>query len=68
MDVIGASHLRRAIAQQEHWRLAVAVREGRQPGRDPDAANLVDFEGGLRTYRGDDGREFVKRLLADAWV
>jgi hypothetical protein len=68
MDAIGAQHLRRAIEQQRHWRLAAAVREGRQEGRDPDASNLVDFDDTRRTYRSRDGRVFEKRLLNGCWT
>jgi len=68
MDVIGAQHLRRDIAQQQHWRRAAAVREGRQDGRDPDASKLVEFDETLRRYRSRDGRTFEKRLLDGCWV
>jgi hypothetical protein len=68
MDAIGAQHLRRAIEQQRHWRKAVAVREGRQPGRDPDVAQLVDFAGSSRRYRSRDGMIFEKRLLDGCWI
>ena len=68
MDANGAAHLHRAIAQHQHWRQAVAVRDGRQPGRDPDAVHLVDFGETIRAYRTGDGEEFVKRLQDDAWV
>jgi hypothetical protein len=68
MDAIGAQHLSRDIAQQQHWRKATAVREGRQAGRDPDASNLVEFDEALRRYRGRDGRTYEKHLLDGAWV
>jgi hypothetical protein len=68
MDAVGAQHLRRAIEQQRHWRRAAAVRDGRQPLRDPDASNLVDFAGSVRRYRSRDGYVFEKRLRDDAWV
>jgi hypothetical protein len=68
VDAVGAQHLRRAIEQQHHWRQAPAVREGRQPVRDPDVSHLVDFTGALRRYRSRDGRVFEKRLLDGAWI
>jgi hypothetical protein len=68
MDAIGAQHLRRDIDQQQHWRSAASVREGRQDGRDPDAAHLVEFDDALRRYRSRDGRTFEKRLLDGCWV
>ena len=68
MDAIGAQHLRRAIEQQRHWRQAVAVREGRQPVRDPDVSQLVDFDGLRRRYRSSDGKVFEKRLLDGCWI
>jgi hypothetical protein len=68
VDANGAAYLHRAIEQQQHWRQAVAVRDGRQPGRDPDVVHLVDCGDRIRTYRTGDGEEFVKRLEDDAWV
>lgn len=68
MDAIGAQHLRRAIEQQRHWRQSVAVREGRQPVRDPDVSQLVDFAGLRRRYRSRDGKVFEKRLLDGCWI
>jgi hypothetical protein len=68
MDAIGAQHLRRAIEQQRHWRQAVAVREGRQPVRDPDVSRLVDFAGLRRRYRSRDGKVFEKRLFDGCWI
>jgi hypothetical protein len=68
MDVAGAQHLRRSIEQQQHWRRAAAVRDGRQPVRDPDLPQLVDFAGALRRYRSVDGQVFEKRLRDGCWV
>jgi hypothetical protein len=68
MDANGAQHLRRDIEQQQHWRTAEAVRDGRQQGRDPDASNLVEYEEKLRRYRSRDGRLFEKRLLNGSWI
>jgi hypothetical protein len=68
MDAVGAQHLRRAIEQQEHWRLAAAVRDGRQAPRDPDVSELVEFEHAYRRYRSRDGRSFEKRLLDGCWT
>jgi len=68
MDAVGAQHLRRAIEQQEHWRRAAAVREGRQAPRDPDVSELVEFEHSFRLYRSRDGRSFEKRLLDGCWT
>jgi hypothetical protein len=68
MDAEGAQHLRRAIEQQEHWRRAEAVREGRQASRDPDISELIEFEHAYRRYRSRDGRFFEKRLLDGCWT
>jgi hypothetical protein len=68
MDAEGAQHLRRAIEQQQHWRLAAAVRDGRQAARDPDVSELVEFDHVLRRYRSRDGRVFEKRLLDGCWT
>jgi hypothetical protein len=68
MDAVGAQHLRRAIEQQRHWRQASAVLDGRQPGRDPNVSELVDFVGARRRYRSRDGQVFEKRLLDGCWI
>ena len=68
MDATGAQHLRRAIEQYRHWRLAAAVRVGLQPERDPDAADLVELDDELRRYRSRDGRSFEKRLVDGCWI
>ena len=67
MDVSGARALRRRIAQQAHWRQAPAVRDGRQPGMDPDLDALRELDREERVYR-DDSSSFVKRLVDGAWV
>jgi hypothetical protein len=68
MDAVGAQHLQRSIEQQRQWRRAAAVLEGRQPLRDPDVSDLVDFDGECRRYRARDGRVFEKRLLDGCWI
>ena len=68
MDAAGAQHLVRAIEQQQHWRRASAVRDGRQAARDPDVSELVDFDHALRRYRSRDGNVFEKRLLDGCWT
>ena len=68
VDVIGAQHLLRAIEQQRHWRQAAAVRDGRQAGRDPHSAELIELGQALRRYRSRSGRVFEKRLLDGCWV
>jgi len=66
MDPAGAAALRARLEQQQHWRLAPAVLEGRLPGSDPDAQALVEIRGDERLYEDGDG-PFVKRLIAGAW-
>ena len=66
MDPAGAAALRDRLEQQEHWRLATAVLEGRLPRRDPDAYALHEYRGDERLYEGANGR-FVKRLIGGAW-
>jgi hypothetical protein len=60
-------HLQRRIEQQQHWRQADAVRDGREPASDPDAADLVEWGGELRRYEASGGRMFVKRLVDGVW-
>jgi hypothetical protein len=62
MDGNGARALLARI-ERTHWSLAGAVRDGRQPERDPDADLLLEVGEGFRLYDG--GRE--KRLVGDAW-
>jgi hypothetical protein len=67
VDARGAEHLVRAIRQQQHWRLAPAVRDGRQPHRDPHVSQLVEFADAVRRYLSPDGVPFEKRLSGDVW-
>lgn len=67
MDVAGAQALRVRIEQQEQWRLAEAVREGRQPLVDPDLHALREFRGDVRVYDARFG-SFAKRLVDGAWA
>jgi hypothetical protein len=71
MDAAGAPTLRRRIEQQEQWRLAAAVLDGRQPAVDPDLEDLVSFERGLRVYSGrkmrDHTTHLCKRLIDGVW-
>lgn len=75
MDTNGARHLAVRIAQQEHWELAQAVREGRQPASDPDREQLEALGEGCRIYAthitdGQNGttvERFLKTLVDDSW-
>jgi hypothetical protein len=66
MDPAGAAALQARLEQQQHWQLAAAVREGRQPRADPDVQALLAFHGDERSYRSDG--PFVKRLVDGAWA
>lgn len=63
MDGNGARELSKRIEQHEHWLQADAVRDGRQPASDPDAADLERIEDGFRVYAGG----LCKRLLDGRW-
>lgn len=75
MDTNGARHLAVRIAQQEHWELAQAVREGRQPASDPDRDQLEALGEGCRIYAnhitdgeyGTTVERFLKTLVDDSW-
>jgi len=67
MDPAGAAVLRARLEQQQHWRLAPAVLEGRLPGSDPDVQALRDIRNDERRYEDRDG-PFVKRLIDGAWA
>ena len=67
MDPAGAAVLKARIEQQEQWRAAAAVREGRQAHVDPDLPALRELRGTERVYQ--DGLEsFMKRLIGENWV
>lgn len=36
--------------------------------RDPDIAQLLDFDGAVRRYRSTDGASFEKRLRDGLWL
>jgi hypothetical protein len=68
MDTNGARHLAARIAQQQHWELAQAVQDGRQPASDPDGEQLEAIGDGCRLYatevtNGANGRTIVQRFL-----
>lgn len=75
MDTNGARHLAVRIAQQQHWELAQAVREGRQPASDPDGEQLEALGDGCRLYAtevangasGPTVRRFLKTLVDGSW-
>jgi hypothetical protein len=74
MNARGGQLLAFRIAEQEHWRMAEAVREGKQPPRDPDGAALVEIGERVRRYRSDAvqtqggvGSEDVEKRLVDGW-
>ena len=71
MDAAGAERLRWRIEQQEHWRQAEAVRDGRQPSVDPDLYELESLENGLRLYSPRMTRDglmrLCKRLVDGVW-
>jgi len=70
MDAAGAAELRKRLEQQHHWRLAEAVRDGRQPATDPDFLELEEIGDGVRLYRAENGAEghrMTKRLVDGHW-
>jgi hypothetical protein len=71
VDAAGAEKLRWRIEQQEHWRRAQAVLDGRQPSVDPDLEALEMFEADLRVYasrmRGSNEVRLCKRLVDGVW-
>ena len=60
MDARGAQILRDRIAQQQHWELAEAVRDGRQSRTDPDRDALEDFGANRRVYGAFTAEERTK--------
>lgn len=69
MDALGAAALRRRLEEQQHWRQAQAVRDGRQPLVDPDRDELEQLGDGYRLYRfhGAGGRIVRKSLAGEFW-
>jgi hypothetical protein len=79
MDAAGAKELRKRLDEQEHWRQAPAVRDGRQPATDRDAGELEETGADVRYYGREtsqkllDGRpalvisRMTKRLVGDYW-
>ena len=75
MDTNGARHLAVRIAQQQHWELAQAVRDGRQPSSDPDGEQLEALGDGCRIYAsevtngatGPTVERFLKTLVEGRW-
>jgi hypothetical protein len=71
VDAAGAAKLRWRIEQQQHWRQAEAVLDGRQPSVDPDMEELVSVGDGIRIYAErdtSDGRlRLCKRLIEGVW-
>jgi hypothetical protein len=71
VDAAGAAGLRWRIEQQQHWRQAEAVLDGRQPAIDPDSEDLACVGDGIRIYSERftaDGRlRICKRLVDGVW-
>jgi hypothetical protein len=71
VDAAGAAKLRWRIEQQQHWRQAPAVQDGRQPSVDPDMEELTMVGDGLRVYaerRTSEGvLRMCKRLVNSVW-
>ena len=79
MDAAGAAELRKRLDEQEHWRQAPAVRDGRQTPTDRDAPELEEIGATVRYYGREraqklvDGRpalvtsRMTKRLVGDYW-
>jgi hypothetical protein len=72
--IAGAAELHLRIAGHSHWAQAEAVRDGRQPRRDPDGDRLVEFGDGVRIYRPDTvgaaggaARRQLHKRLVDGW-
>jgi hypothetical protein len=71
VDPAGAERLRWRIEQQQHWRQATAVLDGRQSPTDPDLDALETVRTGLRLYSGRMTRRgtvrICKRLVEGVW-
>src|SRR6266576_7255381 len=80
MDAAGAEELRKRLEEQEDWRRADAVRDGRQPSADPDQHELEEIIDGVRYYGHEqqritvDGRpalvtvRMTKSIVDGEWV
>ena len=55
-DRLGPAALQLRLEQQRHWRLASAVRNGTQPGVDPDSHVLRELRGNERVYDAQVGQ------------
>jgi hypothetical protein len=71
LDAAGAANLSWRIEQQQHWRQAQAVLDGRQPATDPDSEQLVRIGDGIRIYSQRVARDrpvrVCKRLVDGVW-
>jgi hypothetical protein len=71
VDAAGAVRLRWRIEQQQHWRQAQAVIDGRQPAIDPDSDDLQSVGDGIRLYSArftrDGTLRLCKRLVDGVW-
>ena len=71
MDAAGAQKLQWRIEQQQHWRQAQAVADGRQPTVDPDLESLESFGDDVRMYaprvRGVNAVRVCKHLVDGVW-
>jgi len=71
VDAAGAAKLRWRIEQQQHWRQAQAVLDGRQPSVDPHMEELVSVGDGIRIYEERQSSEgklrLCKRLIDGVW-
>jgi len=69
MDAAGAAALKQRLEEQQHWRQARAVCEGRQSATDPDRDELDELGVGYRLYSfgGGQGRRIIKRLVDGFW-
>jgi hypothetical protein len=72
MDMTGSESLRWRIEEQEHWRQADAVTDGRQPPSDPDRNDLERIGAGVRVYTPRENHNglvsFCKRLVGGVWT
>jgi hypothetical protein len=71
VDAAGAAKLHWRIEQQQNWRQAQSVVDGRQPATDPDSEDLISFGDGVRVYSErytSEGRlHLCKRLVDGVW-